>query len=95
MKKMCRNLYKWSLLSLISLNGWPVTLDEMIKLEKQLGDDAIVPSSFTKECYSLVSKEENPRHVKMLEKILDAAQTKDRDEVFKILKDFESVLKSE
>lgn len=83
------------LLTFMSLNVWPITLDEMGNLEKLLGNDPIVPSNFIQGCYELIAKEDNPKHVKLLSMILDTAEHKGHDEVLKTLKECESVIKSE
>lgn len=82
------------LLLMICLNSYGLTLEELLNLEKQLGNEPMAPSSFIKECYDLVSREQNPRHVKFLSTLLETAQNKDSEEVLKLLKGYEPVLKS-
>lgn len=77
------------------LNSWGLTIEELISLEKELGDSIIIPTSFQQACYNLVAKEDNPHHVKILSTLMDTAQKKDRDEVLKLLKDYETLLKIE
>ena len=80
---------------LFSANSWGLTLDELVQLEKTLGNEPMAPSSFVEECYHLVTLEDNPRYVKFLSQLLDIAQSKDSDEVMSYLKFVKNILKSE
>lgn len=83
---------------LFCVNGWGLTVDELVKLEKTLEAEPnapMAPSSFIKECYDLVALESNPRYVKFLSQLLDMAQTRDSEEVSKYLNVVKIILKSE
>lgn len=80
---------------MISLNSWALTLDELIKLEQKFDNTPMAPTSFIQECHDLVSREGNPRHIQMLSKILEIAKNNDKDAVKTLLKEYESVLRSE
>ena len=86
---------KTIIILLFTLNGWGLALDELGELEKALGKEAFASPSFIKECYDLVSLEENPRHVKLLSGLLDMAQSKDSEEIANYINFIKSVLKSE
>ena len=86
---------KLLLFLILSANVWGLTLEELMQLEKNLGDAPIAPTSFLQQCYDLVAKEDNPRHLRMLSTIMDKAQKVDSDELLILMKGYEGVLKNE
>ena len=76
-------------------NSWGLTVEQLVKLEKTLGNEIIAPSVFLQECYDLVALESNPRYVKFLSQLLDIAQNKDSEEVSRYLNSFKNIMKSE
>ena len=86
---------KLLLLFFLSANVWGLTLEELMQLENHLKDTPMAPTSFLQQCYDLVAKEENPRHLKILSSILDKAQKVDSDELMILMKGYEGVLKND
>ena len=86
---------KLFLMLIISMNALALTSDELVKLERKLGDGPLISDDFIHECYTMIAKEENARHLKYLSILLDKAQSTDKDEVLKLLKSYEVILKTE
>ena len=92
---MSINMRTLFLFLMISINALALTSDELAKLERKLGDGPLIPDDFIQECYRMIAKEENARHLKYLSILLDKAQSTDKDEVLKLLKSYEIILKTE